>query len=126
MSSMNETESQKCTGEGHQAQIDMLALFDRSSSVIGQEFARQQEVPKRRTKEEEKFRSTVNRNHWITASGKHQVFVPEPDPRFKSVRKFEEKTMHLRGAIFWAAFLMIAAGIACGIAVRMSLGLRPW
>jgi hypothetical protein len=126
MSSTNETEYMKGTGEGQQAQIDMLALFDRSSSSIGQEFTRQQEMPKRRTKEEEKFRDSVNRNHWITASGKHKVFVPEPNPHFEGVRKFEEQTMHLRGKIFWAAFIMIVAGIACGIAVRVSLGLRPW
>lgn len=126
MGSINETEYSKGTGEGQQAQIDMLALFDKSTNAIGQEFTRQQDGPKRRTKEEEKYRAAANRSHWITASGKHKVFVPEPDPRFEGVRNFEEKTMHLRGTIFWIAFLMIVAGIACGIAVRISLGLRPW
>ncbi len=95
---------------GQNAQVDLLALFDKAS--IGNEFAKN-ELPKGPTREIEMRRDSVNRDHWLATSSKHKaVSAPEAavPERFNRVRQFEEKTMNVRGFVFWAVFAIIALG----------------
>lgn len=98
------------TSAGQNAQVDMLALFDKAS--IGNEFAKN-ELPKGPTRDIEMRRDAVNRDHWLSTSAKHKAAAEPaevPAERFSRVRQFEERTMNVRGAVFWMVFAIIVLG----------------
>ena len=98
---------------GEIARLEMLSVFDNAS--IGNEFAKQDVPASKKSDEIDKRRDAAGYGYWINGAVEtrgqilHQTQV-QPEMKFEKVRRFETTTMHLRGLIFWAAFVLIAAG----------------
>jgi hypothetical protein len=81
-----------------QKQLDFLAVYDRTD--IGCEFKRRESAPTPPS-------SQTNSQRWHVNQIQANSQAPLKE-RFESVRRFEENTMHMRGKIFWAAFILIS------------------